>query len=126
METRGEGERNLVQALRIETERVKDLYSQCDEKGIVIDDAWPAVRSAKELIAKGRYVIALDRLRALKIDLLSELLLWDQVPSEHLLPGEAEFMNPLPSEAIAADIEDRILPGGIPPGPRAPRPPSNP
>ncbi len=126
MEESGRSDDSLVRTLRQETERVKDLYAQCSEKGIAIEDAWPVVRSAKELIANRRYVLALDLLRDLKIDLLSELLLWDQIPPEHLLPGEAEFVNPLPSEAIAADIESRIVPDANLPPSRDPKPPQTP
>src|SRR3972149_4310319 len=83
MEESGSGDDGLVKALMGETERVKDLYTQCSEQGIAIEDAWPAVRSTKELIAGRRFLLALDRLRELKIELLAELLLWEQLPPEN-------------------------------------------
>src|SRR3972149_11615885 len=123
MEESGSGDDGLVKALMGETERVKDLYGQCSERGIVIEDAWPAVRSTKELIGNRRFLLALDRLRELKIELLAELLLWEQLPPENLASLPGEIANPLPSEAIVADLE-RLVPSKETPEARAPRPPT--
>ena len=123
VETGGGRDHNLVKALLVETRRVKDLYTQCSERGIAIEDAWPAVRSTKELVGSRRFLLALDRLRELKIELLAELLLWEQLPPENLASLPGEIANPLPSEAIVADLE-RLVPSKETPEARAPRPPT--
>ena len=123
LETGGGRDHNLVTALLVETQRVKDLYTQCSEQGIAIEDAWPAVRSTKELIAGRRFLLALDRLRELKIELLAELLLWEQLPPENFASLPGEIANPLPSKAIVADLE-KLVPSKETTLARVPKPPT--
>src|SRR3972149_2765100 len=110
MEESGSGDDGLVKALMGETERVKDLYGQCSERGIVIEDAWPAVRSTKELIGNRRFLLALDRLRELKIELLAELLLWEHLGPGNLAPIPGEVETRLPAETVATAIENTLRP----------------
>ncbi len=123
LEKGGGRDHSLVKALLVETQRVKDLYTQCSAQGIAIEDAWPAVRSTKELVGSRRLLLALDRLRELKIELLAELLLWEQLPPENLASLPGEIANPLPSEAIVADLE-KLVPSNEATLARVPKPPT--
>ncbi len=78
-----------MQDLLVETGRVKDLYTQCHDRGIRIGDFGTAVRTTREFISNRRFLLALDRMRELKLELLAELILSDQLPPEDLVtaPG---------------------------------------
>ncbi len=112
-----------MQDLLVETGRVKDLYTQCHDRGIHIGDFGTAVRTTREFISNRRFLLALDRMRELKLELLAELILSDQLPPEDLVTAPGVIENALPSEALAADIESRIVTGPLGPEPRAPKPP---
>lgn len=70
-----------------ETLWIRDLHAQCVRKGIPMGHLSTLLRRARALVDLGRFESAGHRLREVKLDLLAQLLLDEEVPQDDGAPG---------------------------------------
>jgi len=100
----GDDRRALLQSLRDETARVRDLVDHCRESQVVIESLPERLRTAREFVAQGQLDSAFGLLRELELEMLAQVLLHEPPPS--VPPGLVE--NPpvpaAPSEEVLSAI----------------------
>lgn len=109
-----------VRSLIRETLWIRDLHDQCIRRGIPVGYLSTLVRSAKALVEYGRLESAGHRLREVKMDLLAELLLAEEVPAEDVGPfapsvlasGPMAYRPSWPPSSGPASVDEGPWPSG--------------